>query len=250
MTATARTAVLTALGLMGALIVLWAATNGGQGSARAQTAAATTTRTYYIAADEVDWNYAPAGRNVITGRPFNDDENVFVEQGPDRIGSTYKKALYRQYTDASFTRLQPKDARWEHTGMLGPVIRAEVGDTIKVVFRNNATQPSASTRTACATPRTRRARRTTTAPQGPTRRTTPSLPARRTPTTGTSRRGPARPRMDGQSVMWMYHSHTDEIADTNAGLIGPMVITRTAPLRADGERRRRRPRVLLLLHGR
>jgi hephaestin len=31
--------------------------------------------------------------------------------------------------------------------------------------------------------------------------------------------------MDGSSVMWMYHSHTDEIADTNAGLVGPMVIT-------------------------
>ncbi len=25
--------------------------------------------------------------------------------------------------------------------------------------------------------------------------------------------------------MWMYHSHTDEIADTNSGLVGPMVIT-------------------------
>jgi hephaestin len=31
--------------------------------------------------------------------------------------------------------------------------------------------------------------------------------------------------MDGSSVLWMYHSHTDEVADTNAGLIGPMVIT-------------------------
>ena len=31
--------------------------------------------------------------------------------------------------------------------------------------------------------------------------------------------------MDGSSVLWMYHSHTDEIADTNSGLVGPMVIT-------------------------
>ena len=32
-------------------------------------------------------------------------------------------------------------ARWEHTGILGPTIRAEVGDTIKVVFRNTASVP-------------------------------------------------------------------------------------------------------------
>jgi len=31
--------------------------------------------------------------------------------------------------------------------------------------------------------------------------------------------------MDGSSVLWMYHSHTDEVSDTNSGLIGPMVIT-------------------------
>jgi hypothetical protein len=31
--------------------------------------------------------------------------------------------------------------------------------------------------------------------------------------------------MDGSSVVRMYHSHTEEIADTNAGLVGPMVIT-------------------------
>ena len=33
--------------------------------------------------------------------------------------------------------------------------------------------------------------------------------------------GPA----DGSSVFWMYHSHTDEVADTYAGLMGPMIIT-------------------------
>jgi hephaestin len=41
--------------------------------------------------------------------------------------------------------------------------------------------------------------------------------------------GPA----DGSSVMWMYHSHTDEIADTNAGLVGMMVITRPGMARMD-----------------
>jgi manganese oxidase len=82
------------------------------------------TRTYFIAADEVRWDYAPLGRNNITGRPFGAAENVFVQQGPDRIGKVYIKALYREYTDASFTQLKPRPPRWQHLGLLGPVIQA------------------------------------------------------------------------------------------------------------------------------
>ncbi len=34
--------------------------------------------------------------------------------------------------------------------------------------------------------------------------------------------------------MWMYHSHTNEVFDTNAGLIGPMLITARGMARPDG----------------
>jgi manganese oxidase len=40
--------------------------------------------------------------------------------------------------------------------------------------------------------------------------------------------------MDGSSVMWMYHSHTDEVPDTYAGLMGPMEITARGKARPDG----------------
>src|SRR5690349_3984676 len=75
------------------------------------------TRTYYIAADEVEWNYAPTGSNQITGKPFGDMENVFVENGPQRIGSTYRKALYREYTDATFQTLKPRPANQAYLGL-------------------------------------------------------------------------------------------------------------------------------------
>src|SRR4051794_28209631 len=39
---------------------------------------------------------------------------------------------------------------------------------------------------------------------------------------------------DGSSVMWMYHSHSDEVADTYAGLMGPMEITARGMARPDG----------------
>ncbi len=98
-------------------------------------------RTYYIAADEVDWDYAPGGVNKMMGMKFEGYSKVFTERGPHRIGTVYRKALYREYTDETFTQLKPRPAQWEHTGILGPILRAEVGDTIRVVFKNNATRP-------------------------------------------------------------------------------------------------------------
>ena len=103
-------------------------------------------RTYYIAADRVLWDYAPISRNDITGKAFTPEEQVFTEQGPNRIGHAYWKSLYRAYTDATFTHRIPTPASCPVTarvcddtlGFLGPLVRAEVGDTIKIVFRNNA----------------------------------------------------------------------------------------------------------------
>ncbi len=48
------------------------------------------TRWFYIAADEVAWDYAPLGYNAVTGQPFDDVANVFVQSGPDRIGDTFR----------------------------------------------------------------------------------------------------------------------------------------------------------------
>src|SRR5215203_2385508 len=72
------------------------------------------TRTYYIAADEVQWDYAPSGTNQITGEAFDDDANVFVENGEDRIGKIYLKSQYREYTDETFTTQKLIAAKWQH----------------------------------------------------------------------------------------------------------------------------------------
>ena len=41
--------------------------------------------------------------------------------------------------------------------------------------------------------------------------------------------GPA----DRSSIVWWYHSHVDEPVETNAGLLGPIVVTRKGQARAD-----------------
>ena len=87
------------------------------------------TRTYYISADQVVWDYAPRGTNEITRKPFDEVADTYVKNGPGRIGSKYEKCLYRGYTDVSFKHRESRPADERYLGLLGPVIRAEVGDT-------------------------------------------------------------------------------------------------------------------------
>ena len=191
------------------------------------------TRPYYIAADQVDWNYAPDGTNDITGEPFDDDANTFVATGPGRIGSKYVKCIYRAYTDASFRHLAPRPND-NYLGLLGPVIRAEVGDTIRINYHNNCNFPTSmhphgvfytkSSEGAPYNDGTSGANKADDAvPAGGNHTYVWQVPERAGP-------GPS----DGSSVMWMYHSHTDEVADTYAGLMGPMVVTRRGMARPDG----------------
>ncbi len=215
-----------ALALVAALVFTLG--NGGE-------AGAAKTRTYYIAADEVAWDYAPLGFNNISGQPFDEGANVFVQSGKDRIGRVYVKALYREYTDASFTSLKPVDPKWQHLGTLGPLIRAEVGDTIQVVFKNNTRFPvsvhphgvfyNKDSEGAPYNDGTSGADKAddAVAPFGGTHTYTWPVPERAGP-------GPGDP----SSILWMYHSHVDEPGDTNAGLIGPIVVTAKGMANPDG----------------
>ena len=45
-----------------------------------------------------------------------------TKRGPHRIGITYRKALYREYTDATFATLKLRAPEWEHPGLLGPLV--------------------------------------------------------------------------------------------------------------------------------
>jgi manganese oxidase len=68
------------------------------------------TRTYYIEADQVVWDYAPKKRNQITGKPFDEVADTYVRSGPGRIGSRYLKCIYRGYSDATFSHLAGRAA--------------------------------------------------------------------------------------------------------------------------------------------
>uniref|UniRef100_G3P3P6 Coagulation factor V n=1 Tax=Gasterosteus aculeatus aculeatus TaxID=481459 RepID=G3P3P6_GASAC len=87
--------------------------------------------TYYIAAEEITWDYAP---NM-------DFKLQYLRQSSKRIGGKYKKAVYTLYKNESFTdKLESKQRRNE-LGILGPVIKAQIRDVIKIVFKNKASRP-------------------------------------------------------------------------------------------------------------
>jgi manganese oxidase len=193
------------------------------------------TRTYYIAADEVPWDYDPGGRDEIAGRPYADSA-FFDGARPRPVSTIYRKVLYRAYTDSSFATLEFRPREWAHLGFLGPVIHAVVGDTIRVVFRNNGHRPFSmhphgvfygkDSEGAPYDDGGSGGRTGNGVPPGGTFVYLWPVPERAGP-------GP----MDGSSVLWMYHSHVDEARDINTGLLGPIIVTARNMARSDGSPR-------------
>ncbi|MGC2405075.1 MAG: multicopper oxidase domain-containing protein [Candidatus Cybelea sp.] len=183
-------------------------------------------RTYYIAADEAVWNYAPSGTNELTGARLKPNKS--------QLGYAYRKILYHGYTDATFRTLETRNTDQRYMGLLGPLVRAVVGDSVVVVFRNNSSLPLSF--------HVHGLRYLKTSEGAPYRDGSGSAdkPGDAVAPGATytyyfdvpERSGPGP--MDQSSILWMYHSHTDELRDVNTGLVGPIVVTRRGAAHSDG----------------
>ena len=203
---------------------------GSRPAESAQPQSTAQTRTYFVAADDVVWDYAPGGTNRISGKPFEGFELFITTATPITLGRVYKKTVFREYTDGTFTTLKPAAPEWQHLGILGPMIRAEVGDTIKVVFKNNARHPHSVHPHGVFYEKASEGAEyddgtgnTFAVAPGATRTYTWPVPERAGPSHG-----------EGSSIVWMYHSHIEEEMDVNAGLIGPLIVTARGQARPDG----------------
>lgn len=192
-------------------------------------------RTYYVAADEVIWDYAPKKHNLMMNMPLSDDQKVFVETSANTIGSRYHKALYREYTDASFSQLKPRSEQEQHLGTLGPILRAEVGDTIKVVFKNNASRPYTMHPHGVFYTKANEGSPTNDGTRGKDKLDDMVKPGQTYTYTwqvpDTAGPGPADP----SSIVWLYHSHVKSVNDTNSGLVGTIIVTAKGMADADGK---------------
>jgi FtsP/CotA-like multicopper oxidase with cupredoxin domain len=188
-------------------------------------------RTYYIAADEVDWDYTPRGRN-LAGLPHI--ESAEDEAGGGARHRVYHKAIYREYTDATFKTIKIRPQQWQHLGILGPLIRAEVGDSIRVVFKNNTHLSVTMHPHGLEYKKDAEGALYNDGTAGTVKADDKVSPGSAYTYLWTvpERSGPAA--MDGSSVLWMYHSHFVESTDINTGLIGPIIVTARGQARPDG----------------
>ncbi|XP_027536906.1 coagulation factor V [Neopelma chrysocephalum] len=192
---------------------------------------------YFIAAEEVTWDYAP----TIPASLDRHYKTQHLDNFSNLIGKRYKKAIFRQYTDATFTK-RLENPRPKETGILGPVIRAQLNDKVKVVFKNKASRPYSiyfhgvtlsKNAEGADYPLDHTSNGTQSRGVEPGKTYTYEWKISKTdqPT-----------RQDAQCITRLYHSAVNIERDIASGLIGPLLICKSEALtqkgvqkKADGE---------------
>jgi hypothetical protein len=176
------------------------------------------TRHYYIAAEPVQWDYAPLGNDPVCGKilppPVQDHQPV-------------SKLRYVQYTDATFSA---KVFPTERLGILGPVLRGVVGETLLVTFLNRTPQPLSMHPHGVSYDKDN---------EGAYYQPNPGLGAAIAPEARftyvwqldeASGPLPSEPSSKG----WLYHSHVTGDSEVNQGLMGFIIVTDPKRARPDG----------------
>ncbi|XP_054712431.1 LOW QUALITY PROTEIN: ferroxidase HEPHL1-like [Uloborus diversus] len=188
-------------------------------------------REYFVAAVDEEWNYAPTDRHLVLGGSLMDSEESkpFVERGNDRIGTRYKKALFREFTDSTFTTRKCETPESKHLAVMGPMIKAEVGDLLRVTFRNMASRPYSFHPHGILHHQDKNHRHFG-SDEDPVYPGDEMVYEWLVPETS----GPGPNGFN--CTPWAYYSAVDPVKDTNAGLIGPLVICKKGILADDGRR--------------
>jgi len=166
------------------------------------------TRTYYVRAEPVRWNFMPQQYDSVMG-----------QRPPHPWGDSlvYPMLHYVGYTDSTFTTSIAAPP-WQ--GILGPTLRALTGDTIRVVFRNATQQPlsmhphgvryNAENEGALYNP-----------PRGGGDSVTPGGSYTYNWLAGRES-GPQGDELS--SKVWLYHSHVHPESEINQGLVGAIIV--------------------------
>ena len=127
-----------------------------------------------------------------------------------------------------------RSADEQYLRILGPVLYGEVGDTIKIVFKNNASRPYSMHPHGVLYQKNSEGsgyndgtsgddKADDAVPPGATHIHIWEIPDRAGPSVS-----------DGSSIVWLYHSHVDEMRDIASGLLGAIVVTAKGKARVDG----------------
>jgi FtsP/CotA-like multicopper oxidase with cupredoxin domain len=174
-------------------------------------------RHYYIAAEDVTWDYAPSGKDLVHGASMPE---------PWRAQTRWNKTRYIEYTDATFS-IRKSQPNW--LGILGPIIRAEVGDTVLVTFLNRSEMTHSIHPHGLHYDKDNEG--SVYLPYGAGAGVEPGGSYTYKWFAGKNS-GPAPG--EPSSVVWWYHGHVEPEMEINAGLLGPIIVTAAGKADARG----------------
>uniref|UniRef100_A0A8C5GV05 Coagulation factor VIII-like n=1 Tax=Gouania willdenowi TaxID=441366 RepID=A0A8C5GV05_GOUWI len=186
-------------------------------------ATAATVRQYFIAAVEIGWDYVH----------LQHAESAPYQRSKD-IPQKYIKAVYREYTDQTYT-VPRQRAPW--TGIQGPVIVANAGDRVLVHFKNLASQPYSISPVGISYSKQSEGAGYDDSTAGQEKEDDSVSPGgyyqyvwdispKDGPTTS-----------DPDCLTYMYSSQVDTVRDLNSGLIGALLICKTTAFSDAGQRK-------------
>uniref|UniRef100_A0A3P9H7K2 ferroxidase n=1 Tax=Oryzias latipes TaxID=8090 RepID=A0A3P9H7K2_ORYLA len=192
-------------------------------------------REHFIQIEEVYWNYAPSGMNLIQNRTIDEDEeaSIFLKRGPQRIGAVYKKAIYKEYTDATYCKEMSKP---DWLGYMGPLLMAEEGDTVVIHLKNLASRPYTVHPHGLAYTKGKEGALYPDG-TGPMLKEDDAVPPGKVFSYEwilTKTHSPTSD--DSNCVTRLYHSHLNTVKDINSGLVGPLIICKKGTLDACGDK--------------
>ncbi|CAM4609155.1 unnamed protein product [Lepidochelys olivacea] len=199
----------------------------------------TNVRHYYLAAEEIIWNYGPSAINHFTGQQLviDSESQTFFEQNEKRIGGSYKKAVYKEYTDGTFTKCKKRLPEEEHLGLLGPVIKAEVGDIVRVTFKNNGSHPFSIQPHGVSYSKGNEGTLYHTISGGTEAPSSHVSPGATYTYEWKVSEDVGPTQEDPDCLTWLYYSAADSVKDTSSGLVGPLLVCRKGTLLPSGKQK-------------
>ncbi|KAE8285867.1 Coagulation factor VIII Procoagulant component Precursor [Larimichthys crocea] len=182
-------------------------------------------REYYVAAVEIGWDYI----YLDDADPASEERRRLKD-----IPQKYIKAVYREYTDSTYTVPKPRPA-W--TGIQGPVIVAQAGDTVMVHFKNLASQPYSISPVGITYWKQSEGAGYDDSTAGEEKEDDAVFPGGYYKYVWDISFNDGPTASDPECLTYSYSSQVDTVRDVNSGLIGALLICKSSAFTADGQRR-------------
>ncbi|XP_076015760.1 coagulation factor V [Genypterus blacodes] len=184
-------------------------------------------REFYIAAVEIGWDYVHLDDGAAD--PASEQRRK-TKDAPQK----YIKAVYREYTDSTYTVPKPRPA-W--TGIQGPVIHAQAGGKVVVHFKNLASQPYSISPVGITYWKQSEGAGYDDSTAGQEKEDDAVSPGGYFEYVWDINRNDGPTNGDPECLTYSYSSQVDTVRDVNSGLIGALLICKSSAFAEDGQRR-------------